>query len=63
MGRTSIPTGGLLVLRVLLVILAGFSNGNVPPSGYWGLYGQYFLLIGGSMLIVLAVVLMLRKRM
>jgi len=62
MGRISIPTGGLIVLGVLLIILAGFNNGNVPPSGYWGLYGQYFLLIGGSMLIVLAVALILRER-
>jgi hypothetical protein len=46
----------------LLIILAGFNNGTVPPIGFWGLYGQYILLTGGSICIVVAVVLMLRKR-
>ena len=62
MKGNSISTKSPLVLGILLVILGGFNDGNVPPIGYWGLYGQYFLLIGGSMLVVLAVALMLRKR-
>lgn len=60
MGRVSIPTGSLLVLGVILVILAGFSDG-IPPSSDWERYLPYFLLIGGTMLIIAAVVLMLRK--
>ena len=52
----------LLVLGILLVFLAGFNDGNVPPIGYWGMYGQYILLIGGAMSILMAVVLMLVER-
>jgi len=62
MGRVSIPTSGLLVFGVLLVILAGFNNGTVPPIGFWGQYGHIFLLTGGFVFIILAVVLMLRER-
>lgn len=62
MGDYSTSTKSLLVLGILLVILAGFNSGNVPPIGYWGLYGQYFLLMGGLILMVLAIVLMSRQR-
>ncbi len=62
MDRTSISSRSLLLLGVILVIVAGFSTPTIPPIGYWGLYGNYILLIGGSMLIVLAAVIMLRKR-
>jgi len=61
MGRVSIQTTGLLVLGVILVILAGFNDG-IPPSSDWERYLPYFLLTGGSILILLAIVLMLRKR-
>jgi len=62
MGRISTPTSWLLILGVLLVILAGFNDGNVPPIGFWGLYGQYILLIVGATLIVVAVAFMRRNR-
>jgi hypothetical protein len=62
MGRVSTPTSWILVLGILLIILAGFNNGTVPPIGFWGLYGQYILLTRGSIYIVVAVVLILRKR-
>ena len=61
MGRVSLPTGGLLFLGVILVILAGFDDG-IPPSSELERYLPYFLLMGGIMLILVAVVLMLRKR-
>ena len=61
MGRISIPTGGLLVLGVLLIILAGFNDG-IPPSSDWERNLPYFLLIGGSMLIIIAIVFILRER-
>jgi hypothetical protein len=62
MWHISSATIALLVLGALLVILAGFSNGSVPPIGFWGLYGQYILLMAGVTLIIAAAVLFLRER-
>lgn len=62
MGRISFLSYILLFIGVILVILAGFNDGNVPPVGFWGSYGQYILLIGGVMLVVLAIALMIRDR-
>ncbi len=60
MGRISLPTGVLLVLGITLVILAGFDDG-IPPSSELERYLPYFLLIGGTILIVVAIALMRKK--
>lgn len=52
----------LLVFGIVLVFLAGISTSPVSPMDYWGLYGNELLLIGGSMSILMAVVLMLVER-
>ena len=62
MRRISNFSRNLLVFGILLIFLGGFNDGNVPPIGYWGRYGQYILLIGGAMSILMAVVLMLVER-
>lgn len=61
MENNSITTKGLLVLGILFVILAGFDDG-IPARNYLELYLPYFLLIGGSILIVGSAALMLRNR-
>ena len=61
MGRVSIPTGSLVVLGALLIILGGYSPGqDMTPAWVGNL--QYFLFIVGVILVLAAVVLMLRKR-
>jgi hypothetical protein len=62
MGRISNFSKSLLVFGVLLVVLAGFSDGNDIPVGFWGRYGNYILLIGGAVSILMAIVLMLGER-
>ncbi|TFG29281.1 hypothetical protein EU527_16170 [Candidatus Thorarchaeota archaeon] len=61
MVRVSPPTGILLALGGLLIILAGFSLGQDRiPDWVSGL--QYFLFVVGIILVVEAIVLILRRR-
>jgi hypothetical protein len=62
MGRISNFSRNLLVIGFILVFLAGFSTSPVSPRDYWGLYGNELLFIGGSISILMAVVLMLVER-
>ncbi|TFH10274.1 MAG: hypothetical protein E4H14_02830 [Candidatus Thorarchaeota archaeon] len=61
MRRVSISTGGLLIIGVLLVILAGYTDG-IPPNNDWERSLPYFLLIGGATLIIIAIMFIIRKR-
>jgi cytochrome c biogenesis protein CcdA len=62
MERSSILEYSLFMLGIILVIISSFNDGNVPPSGFWERYGAYILIIGGLLLILIAVVLRLGKR-